>query len=144
MRTRTKAEEIEGQCDTAGKKFDLNSVKARYILLDFWASDCSPCRHTSPFLVEAYKEFHSKGLEIVSISLDSDEQSWKSAIEEDSLTWINVTDFNDWNNTVALKYFIDGIPLLVIIDSNYKVIFYDPQPADLKRWLGELFLKNKG
>ncbi len=103
--------------------FELNSVKnKKLILIDFWASWCAPCRHKHQMLVELYKKYSEKGLEIVSISLDSDKKDWLDAIEKDKITWINVSELKGWKTTIAEKYFIAALPFSIWLDKDRKII----------------------
>ena len=109
------------QKDVDGNDFRMSSLigSAKIIVLDFWASWCPDCRKENPNLVKIYNEFKDKGLEIVSISLDTDEVAWKKAIADDNLTWKNhVSDLQGWRNAVAEQYTIAFIPQNLILDSN--------------------------
>ena len=109
------------QTDLNGNIFTLSELvgKSEVIILDFWASWCPDCRKANPDLVKIYNEFKDKGLEIVSVSLDTDETAWKNAIEKDGLTWpVHVSDLKGWNNEVAQKYTIAFIPQNLIIGKN--------------------------
>ena len=93
--------------------------KAKIIILDFWASWCPDCRKENPNLVEVYKEFKDKGLDIVSVSLDTDAEAWKKAVADDNLTWKNhVSDLKGWKNAVAEQYTIAFIPQNLVLDAN--------------------------
>jgi thiol-disulfide isomerase/thioredoxin len=103
--------------------FNLNSIKnKKLILIDFWSSDCAPCRRKHQRLVELYKKYSTKGLEIVSISLDTDRKEWIDAIKKDKMTWINVSELKGWNTTIAENYFIKSIPYGFWIDADRKII----------------------
>ncbi len=109
------------QKDVDGNDFRMSSFigSAKIIILDFWASWCPDCRKENPNLVKIYNEFKDKGLDIVSISLDTDEAAWKKAIADDNLTWKNhVSDLQGWRNAVAEQYTIAFIPQNLILDSN--------------------------
>ena len=109
------------QKDVDGNDFKMSSLigSAKIIILDFWASWCPDCRKENPNLVKIYNEFKDKGLDIVSISLDTDEVAWKKAIADDNLTWKNhVSDLQGWRNAVAEQYTIAFIPQNLILDSN--------------------------
>ena len=121
-----------------GKKFKFSSLKSKYVLIDFWASWCGPCRGNHPFLRESYLRTKQFGLEIISISLDEDRQQWLEAIKQDKLEWINVSDLKGRNNTMALKYKITGIPSSVLLDENRKIILVNPTPAQLTDFLTSL------
>ena len=109
------------QKNVDGNDFRMSSFigSAKIIILDFWASWCPDCRKENPNLVKIYNEFKDKGLDIVSISLDTDEVAWKKAIADDNLTWKNhVSDLQGWRNAVAEQYTIAFIPQNLILDSN--------------------------
>ena len=117
--------------DDHGKKFKFRSLKSKYVLIHFWASNCGPCRANHPFLREAYQKVKEAGLEIVSISLDEDRQKWLDAIKQDKLTWINVSDLKGSECSIARKYNITGIPFSVLLDENRKVILVDPSTSQI-------------
>ena len=113
------------QSDINGNTFYFNDVvgKSKIVILDFWASWCPDCRKANPELVALYKEFKDKGLDIVSVSLDTDSEAWKNAIEKDSLMWNNhVSDLKGWNNEVAQIYTIAYIPQTFVIDENGMIL----------------------
>jgi thiol-disulfide isomerase/thioredoxin len=113
------------------KKFKFSSLKSKYVLIDFWASYCGPCRANHPYLREAYQKVRGGGLEIVSISLDEDRQKWLNAIIQDKLEWINVSDLKGSESSIARKYNITGIPFSVLLDENRKVILVNPSPSQI-------------
>src|SRR5690606_3791910 len=100
------------QNDQDGKPVSLSSFRGKYVLIDFWASLCGPCRHENPNLVAAYKEFKDKGFTILGVSLDREtgRDAWLKAIENDQLPWTQVSDLKYWNNEVAELYGIRSIP----------------------------------
>lgn len=109
------------QKDVNGEDFKLSSVigKSKIIILDFWASWCPDCRKENPGLVAVYNKFKNKGLDIVSVSLDTDAEAWKNAIEKDNLSWKNhVSDLKGWANAVAEMYTIAYIPQNLILNEN--------------------------
>ena len=113
------------QNDINGEELVLSKVinKSKLIILDFWASWCPDCRKENPNLVAIYNEFKDKGLDIVSVSLDTDEAAWKKAIADDNLSWNNhVSDLKGWNNKVADLYSIAFIPQSFVIDSNGMIV----------------------
>lgn len=110
------------QNDPSGKPISLSSLRGKYVLLDFWASWCKPCRAENPNVVRAYKQFRHKNFEILAVSLDHNLENWKQAIEADKLTWLNVSDLGGWKNAVAVEYGISGVPMNLLIDPNGKII----------------------
>jgi thiol-disulfide isomerase/thioredoxin len=111
------------QKDTSNNFISLNKFrKNKYILIDFWASWCGPCRKESPNLKELYKQFNPKGFDIISVSLDSDKEKWMHAIQADSLNWTHVSDLNYWKNNAALLYKVNAVPTKILIDKNGVII----------------------
>ena len=109
--------------DSSGNVFQLSSLKnKKLILIDFWSSDCYPCRAKHPRLVALYEKYASKGLGIVSVSLDEERDAWVKAIQKDKLTWTNVSDLKGWDAPVALHYFITSIPFAFWLDGDRKII----------------------
>lgn len=113
------------QRDVYGSNFTMSEFlgKAKIVILDFWASWCPDCRKENPALVAVYNKFKDKGLDIVSVSLDTDVNAWKAAIEKDKLAWNNhVSDLKGWDNAVAKEYTIAFIPQNLILDQTGKII----------------------
>ncbi len=98
------------QADTEGKDVSLKDFRGKYVLVDFWASWCRPCRVENPNVVKAYNKYKDKNFTVLGISLDKDKQDWLDAIKEDKLTWTQLSDLKFWNNEVAAKYRIQSIP----------------------------------
>lgn len=111
--------------DSSRNIFTLSNLKAKLVLIDFWSSDCYQCRvnHRTVYK-DLYQKYHSKGLEIVSISLDDNRKDWVKAIRQDSMPWINVSELKGWNNTVGNHYYIRGLPNYFWLDSD-RNIFID-------------------
>ena len=129
------------QPDTSGKMIKLSDFKGQYVLLDFWASWCGPCREENPNVVKAYQKFHGKGFTILSVSLDQPgkKANWLNAIHHDGLTWTQVSDLQFWNNAVAVLYGIKAIPQNFLIDKDGKIIAVNIKGDDLNKKLTELF-----
>ena len=111
--------------DAEGKPFTLYSIKAKMKIIDFWASWCAPCRALTPRLKALYEEFHDQGLEIVGISMDDNKEKWLKAIEEEKMTWIqgsNLEGFSRENSLCQLYNITNGIPYLVLLDENNRIV----------------------
>ena len=126
------------QNDVNGNPIALSSFKGKYVLVDFWASWCRPCRAENPNVVKAYNKFKDKNFTILSVSLDQDKDAWTKAIEKDGLKWNHVSDLKYWSNAVAVQYHIQSIPQNFLIDPNGKIIAKDLRGPDLERKLCEL------
>src|SRR5690606_6250603 len=94
------------QNDTLGRPVSLSDFRGKYVLLDFWASWCGPCRQENPNIVKAFQLYNDKGFTVLGVSLDrpGKQEDWLAAIRKDNLTWTHVSDLNFWNNAVAKKY----------------------------------------
>lgn len=121
-----------------GKKQSLYSVSSKYILLDFWASWCLPCRAENPHLVKHYKKYHDKGFEIIGISLDENKKDWLKAIEKDKLEWLHISELKGWENSIAEKYKISAVPFTILLDKDYKVVAVNFNAGQLEPLLNEL------
>ncbi len=108
--------------DTLGKELKLSSLKGKYVLIDFWASWCGPCRMENPNVVRVYQKYKDKGFTILSVSLDDNKASWLKAIAKDGLTWSHVSELKKWNSVVAQTYGVNGIPAAFLLDKEGKVI----------------------
>lgn len=129
------------QTDTLGNPVALNSFKGKYVLLDFWASWCGPCRRENPNVVAAYNKYHDKGFNILSVSLDQPgaKEKWMKAIHDDNLTWTHVSDLQFWDNAVAKEYGIQSIPQNFLIDPTGKIVGKDLRGEDLDAKLAGIF-----
>jgi peroxiredoxin len=117
--------------DTEGKPVSLSSFKGKYVLVDFWASWCGPCRQENPNVVRAYNQFKDKNFTILGVSLDKTKDAWLQAIEKDGLAWNHVSDLKYWDNAAAALYGVQSIPYNVLIDPNGKIIAEDLRGNDL-------------
>jgi thiol-disulfide isomerase/thioredoxin len=123
--------------DLSGKDVSLASFKGKFVLLDFWASWCRPCRMENPNVVRVYNQYKEKGFEILSISSDRDEQAWKSAIESDKMTWNHIPDLAV-NQTISINYNVTAIPMTYLLDKNGIIIAKNLRGQALEDKLVEL------
>ncbi len=126
------------QNDTTGKPVSISSFRGQYVLLDFWASWCRPCRMENPNVVAAYNKFHEKNFTILSISLDQAKPAWLNAIQMDGLNWSHVSDLKGWSNEVAALFQVRSIPQNLLIDPNGKIIAKNLRGEVLESKLDEL------
>jgi thiol-disulfide isomerase/thioredoxin len=122
-----------------GDTITLSSLKGKYVLLDFWASWCGPCRSENPNLVAAYQKYRPKGFEIYQVSLDRSRASWIQAIEDDHLDWPQVSDLQFWNSVVVPIYNIQGIPMNFLLDPEGRIIERNLRGTMLAEKLKEIF-----
>lgn len=128
------------QPDTTGKMVSLSSFRGKYVLVDFWASWCGPCRTENPNVVENFKKFSSKNFTVLSVSLDRPGQKdkWMQAIYKDNLTWTHVSDLQFWDNAAAKLYHIQAIPQNILVDPEGKIVGKNLRGEDLRAKLCEI------
>ena len=124
--------------DTSGKAFSLSMLRGKYVLVDFWASWCGPCREENPNVVNAYQEFKNKNFTVLGVSLDKQKAEWTKAVEEDHLTWYHISDLKYWSSAAVAPYGIEGIPYNVLLDPQGKIIAMNLRGNDLQIKLSEL------
>ena len=123
----------------AGDTVTLSSLRGKYVLIDFWASWCKPCRVENPHVVEMYEKYKDDGFEIYAVSLDREKGDWEKAIEDDGLTWVHVSDLKYFNSEAAALYKIQAIPATVLLDPEGKIIAKNLRGETLEKKLEEIF-----
>ncbi|HVX49388.1 MAG TPA: TlpA disulfide reductase family protein [Chitinophagaceae bacterium] len=121
-----------------GKPVSISSFRGKYLLVDFWASWCGPCRGENPNVVAAYNKYKDKNFTILGVSLDQDKASWLQAIKKDGLAWNHMSDLKYWNSAAVEAYHFDGIPFNVLIDPNGKIIASSLRGPELDAKLAEV------
>ena len=122
-----------------GKIVPLSSMKGKYVLVDFWAKWCGPCRQENPNVVRAYQKYKDKGFTVYGVSLDRSKADWLQAIQQDNLTWTHVSDLKYWQSEAAKTYNITGIPFSLLLDPNGVIIAKNLRGAALHDKLEEIF-----
>lgn len=125
--------------DPDGKIIPLSSLRGRYVLVDFWAKWCGPCRQENPNVVRAYNKYKNKGFTVYGVSLDRSKEDWLQAIQQDGLAWTHVSDLKFWQSEAAKTYNINAIPFSVLLDPNGKIIAKNLRGQALDNKLKEIF-----
>ncbi len=126
------------QNDSLGNPVSLSSFRGKYLLIDFWAAWCPPCRAENPNVVEAYHKYNNKGFEVLGVSLDRSRERWLKAVQDDELVWTQVSDLKYWSNEAAALYGISSIPSNLLIDPDGMIIKKNLRGEDLHSALEEL------
>ncbi|WP_343690752.1 TlpA disulfide reductase family protein [Chitinophaga sp.] len=131
--------------DTAGENVSLKSFRGKYVLVDFWASWCVPCRHENPNVVKAFNRFKGKNFTIVGFSLDEGndgKEKWLKAIEKDGLPWVQLSDLAGWTSPIAMLYNLKAIPANFLLDPSGKIVAKNLRGEELEQKLEEILGKS--
>ena len=123
---------------TEGKPISISSFRGKYVLVDFWASWCNPCRQENPNVVNAYKQFKDKNFTILGVSLDKDKSPWLKAIKDDQLNWTQISDLAYWNSKAVETFKLESIPFNILIDPQGKIIAEGLRGEALEKKLQEV------
>ena len=126
------------QPDTSGVPVSLSSLRGKYVLVDFWASWCGPCRQENPNVLAAYNKYKNKNFTVLGVSLDKAKPAWIEAIKMDGLAWTHISDLQGWQNSVAQQFQIFNIPQNFLIGPDGKVVAKNLRGPALERKLAKL------
>lgn len=123
-----------------GKTLSLSSLKGKYkcLLIDFWASWCGPCLREAPNIQAVYKDYHDKGFEVLSVSIDDSKEKWLDAIEKHQLNWLHVSDLGGWKSVVAKRYNVSAVPAMFLLDRNGVIVSTNARGEKLREMVEEL------
>jgi peroxiredoxin len=124
-----------------GNMVKLSDLRGKYVMIDFWAAWCKPCREENPNVVRLYEEYKDRGFDIIGVSLDRTKEAWIGAIEQDGLTWTQVSDLAYFNSAAATLYQIEAIPATYLLDPEGRIIGKDLRGPSLENKLAEIFNK---
>lgn len=122
-----------------GKEVSLSDFRGKYVLIDFWASWCGPCRRENPNVVRAYNQYKNENFTILGVSLDNNKDKWLKAIKDDALTWTHISDLKGWQSIAARDYRVSGIPVNFLVDPEGNIIATNLREDDLTNKLNEIF-----
>jgi peroxiredoxin len=127
------------QADKDGTPISINDLRGQYVLVDFWASWCGPCRGENPNVVKEYQKYKDRGFTVLGVSLDDNKENWLKAIEVDNLDWYHVSDLQGWKNAVAKQFGVQSIPFSILIDKEGVILGKNLRGEELQNTLSDLF-----